>query len=91
MIVALVCRSCAERIARMFSLGSKASQAVAEELRGEKAELERRVADAEVECERLTEQVEEFRDRLHIAQRTWAQVAEQTSALHALATQVGES
>jgi hypothetical protein len=45
------------------------------------------MADAAVERERLTAQVEELRDRVHHRDFLWQRIIEQTTTLHATAQQ----
>jgi hypothetical protein len=72
-------------------LGTAAAVAALAEAEDERAELERRIADSDLERERLTQQATELRDQLHRSQFRWAQLAEVTSKLHTMAIEGVES
>jgi hypothetical protein len=76
--------------AKLFRIGTAAARAVLEEREAEIKAREQSVADAALERERLTAQLGETRDRLHLAEISWKEVLEHTGTLHALASQAVE-
>ncbi len=81
-----ICEACVIKAAKLFRIGTAAARAL-EEAEQERKALEQSVADAALERERLTAQLEETRDKLHTAESSWRVVLEHTGTLHALASQ----